>query len=31
MCDLMGFMLSDSEIYCDLHHNIIETPFDGLK
>ena len=24
MCDLIGFILSGSEIYYDLHHNIIE-------
>ena len=31
MCDPIGFILSGSEIYYDLYHNIIETPFDGLK
>ena len=31
MCDPIGSILFDSEIYCDLHHNIIETPYDGLK
>ena len=24
-------ILSDSETYRDLHHSIIETPFDGLE
>ena len=31
MRDPIDFILSDSEIYCDLHYNIIETLFDGLK
>ena len=31
MCDPVGSILSSSEIYYDLHHNIIETLFDGLK
>ena len=31
MCDPIDFILSDSEIYYDLHHNIIETSFDGLE
>ena len=31
MCDPIGSILSGSEIYCDLHHNIIEILFDGLE
>ena len=31
MCDPIGFILYDSEIYCDLHHNIIEILLDGLE
>ena len=31
MCDPIDSILSRSEIYYDLHHNIIETSFDGLK
>ena len=31
MCDPIDFILSGSEIYYDLYHNIIETLFDGLK
>ena len=31
MCDPIGSILSGNEIYCDLHHNIIETLFDRLK
>ena len=31
MCDLIDSILSDSEIYCNLHHNIIKTLFDGLE
>ena len=31
MCDPIGFILSDSEIYYDLHHNVIKTLFDGLE
>ena len=31
MYDSIGSILSDSEIYYDLHHNIIKTLFDGLK
>ena len=31
MDDPIGSILSSSEIYCDLHHNIIETLFDGLE
>ena len=31
MCDLIDFILSGSEIYYDLYHNIIKTPFNGLE
>ena len=31
MCNSIGSILSSNEIYCDLHYNIIETPFDGLE
>ena len=31
MCDPIGSILSSSEIYCDLYHNIIEILFNGLE
>ena len=31
MYDLSGSILSDSEIYYDLYHNIIETLFNRLE
>ena len=31
MCDPIDFILSDSEICYDPYHNIIKTPFNGLK
>ena len=30
VCNPISFILSDSEIYCDPYHNIIETLFNGL-
>ena len=31
MCHPIDSTLSDTEIYCDLQYNIIETSFDGLE
>ena len=31
MYNFMDSILSDNEIYRDLYHNIIETPFDELE
>ena len=31
ICDPIGSILSDNEIYYDFYYNIIETSFDGLE